>query len=98
MAPELFSYTDGADSYDGFAADIYSLGATLYTLAFGCPPFMANTELELAEMIIHTPVAFPRCAFAFVSVGAVRRGVDLRASCSCVGGVSGDGQLARSVG
>jgi serine/threonine protein kinase len=45
--------------YDGFKADIYSLGATLYTLAFGCPPFMANTELELAERIMHAPLTFP---------------------------------------
>ncbi len=63
MAPELFEVHDGKegsdDSYDGFASDIYSLGATLYTLAFGFPPFMANTELELAKKILNDAVSFP---------------------------------------
>ncbi len=58
MAPELFS--EQCKDFDGFAADVYSLGATLYTLAEGCPPIMANSQRELMEKIRTQPITFSR--------------------------------------
>ncbi len=60
MAPELFMF-DGDESklYDGFAADIYSLGATLYTLVIGRPPFMARNERELAAKVRSEDPLYP---------------------------------------
>ena len=48
MAPELF---DENPRYDGRAADMYALGATLYCLTVGRPPYMANSELELVAKL-----------------------------------------------
>ncbi|CAE7319316.1 unnamed protein product, partial [Symbiodinium sp. KB8] len=45
MAPELFQ---DPCSFSGRAADVYSLGATLFMLVTGSPPIMAANELELA--------------------------------------------------
>ena len=60
MAPELFD--ENRKDFDGFAADVYSLGATVYTFAEGNPPIMANSPLELVEKIRTQPVLFSRCA------------------------------------
>ena len=43
MAPELFE----GKSYSGSAVDMWSLGATLYTLVVGMPPFIAKNEFEV---------------------------------------------------
>lgn len=57
MAPELFS--ENADGYDGAAVDIWALGATLYTLVVGRPPFMAENEFELVRLVQTQPLRFP---------------------------------------
>jgi serine/threonine protein kinase len=62
MAPELF-HADLTSEYDPFSADIYSLGATLYTLAVGFPPFMAKNEQELVNIVQSQAPVFPACVF-----------------------------------
>lgn len=59
MAPELLCEPDEARQYDPFAADMYSLGATLYTLAVGHPPFMAKNTRELACAVACEEPKFP---------------------------------------
>lgn len=51
--PEIFS--EGA-RYSGIAADLWSLGATLHTMAVGVPPFMAATEIALVKKLVHDEV------------------------------------------
>eukprot|EP00823_Brevimastigomonas_motovehiculus_P006434 TRINITY_DN531_c0_g6_i1.p1 TRINITY_DN531_c0_g6~~TRINITY_DN531_c0_g6_i1.p1 ORF type:complete len:599 (+),score=220.01 TRINITY_DN531_c0_g6_i1:48-1844(+) len=43
MAPELFD----SDGFYSFASDFWSLGCVLYEMAFGAPPFVANTIDDL---------------------------------------------------
>ena len=62
MAPELF---DDAPRYSGRAADVWALGATLYCLTVGRPPYMANSERELVAKLRSAGVdavepAYPR--------------------------------------
>jgi serine/threonine protein kinase/serine/threonine protein phosphatase PrpC/CRP-like cAMP-binding protein len=57
MAPELLSYD--TVKYSGRPCDIWSLGATLYMLVVGVPPFMANNEIELAKKVKYNEVTFP---------------------------------------
>lgn len=58
MAPELFD--DAAEhGYDGFQADVYSLGATLFNLVVGRPPFLANSQAELSKMVEEQGVSIP---------------------------------------
>lgn len=42
---------DDHPRYSGRAADIWALGATLYCLVVGSPPYMANTQMELIEKL-----------------------------------------------
>jgi [calcium/calmodulin-dependent protein kinase] kinase len=49
MSPELFA---DHPHYDGHAADIWALGATLYCLVVGHPPYMANSERELVAKLM----------------------------------------------
>jgi len=57
MAPELLSYD--TVKYSGRPCDIWSLGATLYMLVVGEPPWMANNEIELARKVKYDEVSFP---------------------------------------
>jgi serine/threonine protein kinase len=83
MAPELFS--EQSKDFDGFAADMYSLGATLYTLAVGCPPFMANSLIELVEKIRTEPVLFPRCVWRCQFGSTTRMPVHVHVwACQCL--------------
>ena len=57
MAPELLSYD--TIKYSGRPCDIWSLGATLYMLVVGEPPWMAGNEIELAKKVKDDEVIFP---------------------------------------
>jgi calcium/calmodulin-dependent protein kinase kinase 2 len=64
MAPELFQVAS-KNSIETNArvvspqVDVWGLGATLYNLVIGCPPWKAKNQLELAEMVKHTELRFP---------------------------------------
>jgi len=54
MCPELCS----GESYSGQLADIWALGATMYMIRCGHPPFVANTVLQLYYKIQNDPLTF----------------------------------------
>lgn len=55
MAPELCE----EKPFSGQLADVWAIGATMFMLRFGHPPFMANTILSLYHKIINDPLEFP---------------------------------------
>ncbi|CAG8746775.1 10498_t:CDS:2, partial [Acaulospora colombiana] len=58
MAPELCKAHHGEIS--GKAADIWSMGVTLYCLAFGCLPFEKDNIIDLYESIKNDDITVPK--------------------------------------
>ncbi|ETV88758.1 CAMKK/CAMKK-META protein kinase, variant 1 [Aphanomyces astaci] len=56
MAPEMFNIDA---EYTGPSVDVWSLGATLFMLVFGHPPWSADNEIELADKVQRDELTFP---------------------------------------
>ena len=41
------------------AVDIFALGATLFCMVVGHPPWMANNQIDLADQIMNMDLLFP---------------------------------------
>ncbi|GMH90914.1 hypothetical protein TrVE_jg6117 [Triparma verrucosa] len=54
MSPELCAGL----AYDGYLADVYAVGATMFMLRCGHPPFVANKLIALYNKIQEDPVVF----------------------------------------
>lgn len=68
VAPEILSivckhlfpnFSSPVRNYDGYAADIWSLGVTLYVLLTGDLPFDGPTQTDMFQKILHGRVSFP---------------------------------------
>ncbi len=55
LAPEICA----GEEYDGFAADVWALGVTLYSFMFGKLPFEGSTVVDLYDTIAEKEVEFP---------------------------------------
>jgi len=61
LAPELcLSEKAPKAPAESYAADIWSLGATIYYMVFGRAPFLAKSVFEIHEAICTEKLAFPR--------------------------------------
>ena len=64
MAPELFQVAskDTTETHARVVSpqvDVWGLGATLYNLVIGHPPWMAKNQIQLAEMVKNIELRFP---------------------------------------
>ncbi|KAG1713223.1 hypothetical protein DVH05_000943 [Phytophthora capsici] len=55
MSPEMCS----GEEYSGQLADVWALGATIFMLKFGNPPFLAKSAMQMFERIQNDPLVFP---------------------------------------
>ena len=55
MSPELCE----GKSFSGQLADIWAIGATMFMLRFGHPPFLAKSIINLYNKICNDPLVFP---------------------------------------
>lgn len=55
MSPEMCS----GEEYSGQMADIWAVGATIFMLKFGSPPFIAKSAMQMFEKIQHDALVFP---------------------------------------
>lgn len=55
LPPEALS----GGEFDGFKADVWSIGVTMYALSFGFLPYYSNDLLQLFEKIENDPLVFP---------------------------------------
>jgi serum/glucocorticoid-regulated kinase 2 len=54
MPPEMI-----LRSGHGFGVDYYTLGALLYELVTGLPPYYSRDETKIRDCILYEPLAFP---------------------------------------
>jgi len=59
MAPELFLSNTSIDFTKSPGIDVFALGATLYYLVVGRPPWMAKNQIDLAKQISTIELQFP---------------------------------------
>ncbi|ETI36159.1 CAMKK/CAMKK-META protein kinase [Phytophthora nicotianae] len=55
MSPEMCS----GEEFSGQLADVWALGATIFMLKFGNPPFLAKSAMHMFERIQNDPLVFP---------------------------------------
>ena len=55
----------GSTGFDGKLSDWYSVGATLYCVKFGKPPFSSGNRMDLFDCIMNSEVSFPHDADIF---------------------------------
>ena len=55
LAPEICA----GEEYDGFAADIWALGVSLYSFVYGDMPFKGDSLIDLYDDIVEKDVPFP---------------------------------------
>lgn len=85
-APELCLSTKGPPAPPkSFAADIWSLGATMFYMIYGQAPFLAKSVFEMYDTICSSPLEFPDAPYASqhakkLMVGMMEKDPQLRAT------------------
>ena len=58
MSPELCQM-EAKSTFSGQLADVWAIGATMFMLRFGHPPWVAKTIINLYAKIVNDPLVFP---------------------------------------